>query len=70
VLSSTRSGKDDFHPNLPLVEINDTIELLNIELDRRYLHVDLALIPIVVNSGRPHDRIDWGSVAETNHRIY
>jgi len=29
-----------------------------------------ALIPIVVNSGRPHDRIDWGSAVKTNHMIY
>jgi len=26
------------------------IELLNIKLDRRHLHVDVALIPIVVNN--------------------
>ena len=29
-----------------------------------------ALILIVVNSGCPHDRIDYGGAAETNHRIY
>ena len=33
------------------IEIDDAIELLNIELDRRHLHVDLTLIPIVVISG-------------------
>jgi len=75
-------GKDNVHPNLLSAEIDDTIKLLNIELDRRHLHVDLALIPmiennslyalilIVVNSGRPHDRINWGGAVKTNHRIY
>ena len=26
--------------------------------------------PLVFKGGRPHDRIDWGGVADTNHRIY
>ena len=40
-------GQDNVHPNLSPAEIDDTIELLNIELDRRHLQVDLALILIV-----------------------
>ena len=40
-------SQDDIHTNLLPTEIDDTIELLNIELDRRHLHVDLTLIPIV-----------------------
>jgi len=38
---------DGVHPNLPPAKIDDTIELLNIKLDRRHLHVDLALIPML-----------------------
>jgi len=49
VLSSTCSGQDGIHPNLSPAKIDDTIELLNIELDRRHLHIDFALIPIVEN---------------------
>ena len=40
----------DVHPNLSPAEIDDTIELLNIKLDRRHLHIDLALIPIVMDN--------------------
>jgi len=29
-----------------------------------------ALILIVVNSGCPHDQIDWDGPAKTNHKIY
>jgi len=29
-----------------------------------------ALIPIVVNSEKPYNRIDWSDAAKTNHRIY
>jgi len=47
MLSLTRSGSNGVHPNLPPAEIDDTIKLLNIELDCRHLHVDLTLIPIV-----------------------
>jgi len=43
-------GQDGVHPNLPPAEIDDTIELLNIKLDCRYLHVDLALLPIVATN--------------------
>ena len=43
-------SKDGVHPNLPPAEINDTTELMNIELDRIHLQVDLALILIFVNS--------------------
>jgi len=32
-------------------EINDTIEFLNIKLDRRHLHVNLSLILIDVKPG-------------------
>ena len=51
VLSSTALCKDGIHPNLPSAEIDDAIELLNIEFDRRYLQVDLALILIIVIFG-------------------
>ena len=40
-------GKDGVHPNLPPPEIDDAIELLNIEFDRRHLQADLSLIPII-----------------------
>ena len=73
---------DGIHLNLPSPEIDDIIELLNIELDRRHLYVDLALISIVEKQyvcsdnnyceiGRClHDRIDWGGTMEINHMIY
>ena len=44
-------GKDGVHPNLSPAEIDDVIELLNIKLDHRHLHVELVLITIVVISG-------------------
>jgi len=74
-------GHNGVHPNLPPAEIYDTIELLNIELDCRHFHVNLALIPIIVKQflcsdtnccefkGLPHDRIDWGGALEMNHMI-
>ena len=74
--------KDGVHPNLPPVEIDDAIELLNIEFDFRYLQVILlwcqllvinlyALIPIVVISGEDAPRPDrLERAADTNHKIY
>jgi len=43
-------GQDGVYPNLPHAEIDDTIKLLNIELDCRHLHVALSLMPIVATN--------------------
>jgi len=48
LLSSSALGQDGVHPNLLPVEIDDTIEILNIKLDRKHLYVDLTLILIIV----------------------
>jgi len=50
VLLQPALGQDGVHPNLPRAEIDDIIELLNIELDCKYLHIDLTLIPIIATN--------------------
>ena len=64
MLSSTRYGSGWLYSNLPPAEIDDTIELLNIEFDRRHLHFDLALISIVVKLTAPMTN-RWDDAVET-----
>ena len=64
-------GKDGIHPNPSSAKIEDTIKLLNIELDRRHLQVGLALIPIIMNSGgAPTTESTGVAQRKLNHRIY
>jgi len=59
-------GKDGVHPNLSSAEIDDTIELLNIELDCRHLQVNIAIIPIVVIS---REAPTTGSIAAAQQKL-
>ena len=54
-------------PHDPPAEIDDTIKLLILKLDCRHRHVDLALIPIVVNGWPP--RPIAGAAQRKQHRI-
>jgi len=49
VLSSTQFW-DGVYPNLSPTAIDDTIELLNIELDCRHLYIDMTLTLIVATN--------------------